>query len=64
MSKIAKFVTSAASALIRGVDVRDVFFFTGLAMLGGGLYLRWGEWLALVVCGPLLSSLGLLMRGR
>jgi len=46
------------------IDIRDVFFFAGLAMLGYGLYLRFGLWLALVVCGPLLTATGYLMRDK
>jgi len=33
-------------------------------MLGYGLYLRWGEWLALIVCGVLLMIIGYLMRDK
>jgi len=45
-------------------DIRDLFLFGGLSMLGYGLYLHWGEWLALIVCGVLLMIIGYLMRDK
>jgi len=45
-------------------DIRDFFLFGGLSMLGYGLYLQWGEWLALIVCGVLLMVIGYLMRDK
>lgn len=44
------------------IDIRDVLFFSGLLMLGCGLFLWSGAWLALVVCGPLFSATGYLMK--
>jgi len=41
-------------------DIRDVFVFGGLGMLGYGLYLKWGEGVALIVCGGIGFILGLL----
>jgi len=41
-------------------DVRDVLVFGGLVMLGYGLYLRWGLWLGLMMCGIIMFILGLL----
>jgi len=41
-------------------DIRDVFVFGGLGMLGYGLYLKWGEGVALMVCGGIVFILGLL----
>ena len=46
------------------VDIRDVFFFGGLAMLGYGLYLRFGLWLAFMVCGVLLMATGYLIKDK
>ena len=43
-------------------DIRDFFVFGGLGMLGYGLYLKWGEGVALIVCGVLLMVIGYLMR--
>ena len=45
-------------------DIRDVLVFGGLGMLGYGLYLRWGEWLACMVCGVLLMIIGYSMRDK
>ncbi|MBW2645106.1 MAG: hypothetical protein JRE23_02805 [Deltaproteobacteria bacterium] len=53
----------ALSSKAYGVfDVRDFFVFGGLGMLGYGLYLKWGEGVALIVCGVLLMAIGYLMR--
>jgi len=40
-------------------DIRDIFVFGGIAMLGYGLYLHYGQWLAFSVVGVLLMLLGL-----
>jgi len=45
-------------------DIRDVFVFGGLGMLGYGLYLKWGEGVALIVCGVLLMAIGYLMGDK
>lgn len=41
-------------------DIRDVFVFGGLGILGWGLYLKWGQWLAFMVCGAVLMFIGYL----
>ena len=41
-------------------DIRDVLVFGGLGMLGYGLYLKWGQWLAFIVCGAVLMVIGYL----
>ena len=64
LRKIGRLLASPFVALHKAIDVRDVFLFAGLAMLCRGLYLRWGEWLALMVCGVLLMGIGYLMRGK
>lgn len=53
------FIASLVKGLWSACDIRDVFVFGGLVMLGYGLYLRWGQWLAFMVCGALLVLLGL-----
>jgi len=45
-------------------DIRDVLVFGGLGMLGYGLYLKWGQWLAFMVCGILLMIIGYLMKDK
>jgi len=46
------------------VDIRDVLYFGGLFMSWYGLYLWKGQWLAFMVCGPLLMATGYSMRGK
>lgn len=57
--KLGRGLTSPFRALARAFDMRDVFVFGGLGMLGYGLHLRWGLWLALMVCGAILLLIGL-----
>ncbi len=57
-------VTSFVSKAYHAFDVRDVFVFGGLGMLGYGLYLKWGEWLAFMVCGILLMIIGYVMKDK
>lgn len=47
-------------SIVKNIDIRDIFVFGGFGMLGYGLYLKWGQWLAFMVCGIVLSILGLL----
>lgn len=54
-------IASLTVSAWRGFDVKDVFVFGGLPMLGYGLFLHWGLWLALVVCGSILIILGFVM---
>ena len=55
---------SLLSLAYAAFDIRDIFVFGGIAMLGYGLYLRWGAWLAYIVCGVLLMVIGYLMRDK
>lgn len=41
-------------------DIRDVLVFGGLVVLCYGLYLKWGQWLAFIVCGAVLMVIGYL----
>ena len=50
--------TSIIRAAWRGFDIGDVFVFGGLAALGAGIDLRFGLWLALVVCGAAALVIG------
>jgi hypothetical protein len=43
-------------------DIRPVFFFGGLSMLGYGLFL-YLPWVSLSVCGVIFMAVGYLMRG-
>jgi hypothetical protein len=51
------FISAVVSAA-KLFDVRDLFVFGGLSMLGYGLYLK-EPWIAFSVCGALLIALGL-----
>ena len=62
--KTGHVIASPFVALWKAFDIRDVLLLGGLTMLGRGLYLRWGEWLAFSVCGGLLMIIGYLMRGK
>lgn len=62
--KIITSVKSLMSKAKAAFDVRDFFLFGGLSMLGYGLYLKWGQWLAFMVCGILLMLIGYTMRGK
>ena len=42
------------------LDIRDVLVFGGIGLLGYGLYLEWGLWLAFLICGSIIFALGLL----
>jgi len=48
--------------IIKSFDIRDVFVFGGLALLGYGLYL-FEPWISFSVCGGLLMIIGYVMRG-
>ncbi|MFA7218774.1 MAG: hypothetical protein WC057_09295 [Dehalococcoidales bacterium] len=62
--RIGTFFSSLFKGLWNAFDIRDIFVFGGLGMLGYGLYLRWGEWLACMVCGVLLMIIGYSMRDK
>ncbi|MDY0412836.1 hypothetical protein [Methanothrix soehngenii] len=62
--KIGRFIKSLFKGLWNAFDIRDIFVFGGLGMLGYGLYLKWGQWLAFMVCGVLLMTIGYLMRDK
>jgi len=46
------------------LDIRDIFLFGGVGMLGYGIYLLKGQGWAFVVCGPLFMIIGYLMRDK
>ena len=64
IKKIGNFIKSLFKGLWNAFDIRDIFVFGGLGMLGYGLYLKWGQWLAFMVCGVLLMTIGYLMRDK
>ena len=57
--KIGHVIASPFVALWRAFDIRDVFVFGGLVMLGYGIRLKWGDWLAFMICGTIILLLGL-----
>ena len=52
------------SAIGKAVDLRDIFVFGGLILLGYGLYL-FRPWVAFAVCGAILLAIGIFIgRGK
>ena len=64
IKKILKMIAFFPSKAYAAFDVKDFLVFGGLGMLGYGLYLKWGQWLAFIVCGILFMIIGYLMRGK
>ena len=60
IKKIGNFFASLFKSLWNAFDIRDILVLGGLVMLGYGLSLEWGLWLALMVCGVIMFILGLL----
>ena len=59
--KLIVFLIAHISAMWGAFDIRPVFFFGGLLMLGYGLFL-YLPWVAYSVCGVILMAVGYLMR--
>ena len=59
LNKTVRFLTSPIRGLWTAFDVRDVFVFGGLGLLGYGLWLRC-QWLGFAVPGLFLFAVGLL----
>jgi hypothetical protein len=55
-------LVSGLFAFWKAFDIRDVFLFGGLGMLGYGLYL-YQPWIAFSTSGALLMIIGYIMRG-
>ena len=60
IKRLGNFVGALFKGLWRAFDIRDILVEGGLLMLGYGLYLKWGLWLGLMVCGIILFSMGFL----
>ena len=58
IKRLGNFIQSFVSKAWDAFDVRDFCVLGGLGMLSYGLYLRWGEWLAFMVCGVMLMIIG------
>ena len=56
--RIGTFFSSLFKGLWNAFDIRDIFVFGGLVMIGWGLYL-FEPWISYVVTGILLMLLGL-----
>ena len=56
------FLTFRVSAIWDAFDIRIVFFFGGLSLLGYGLFL-YLPWVSYSVCGVILMAVGWLMGG-
>lgn len=63
VGRLAKFLTFAASTMWLAFDIRLVFFFGGLILLGYGLFL-YLPWVSFSVCGVILMATGWLMGGK
>ena len=48
---------------IKAIDIRDVFFFSGLILLGYGLFL-FIPWCSFTVCGLILMIFSLIMKAK
>ncbi len=55
-------LASGIFAFWKAFDIRDIFVFGGLGMLGYGLY-EYQPWVSFSVCGALLMIIGYIMRG-
>jgi len=64
IKKIGNFIKSLLSKTWMAFDIRDIFVFGGVGMLGYGIYLLKGQGWAFVVCGPLFMVIGYLMRDK
>lgn len=63
VGRLAKFLTFSVSAMWLAFDIRLVFFFGGLILLGYGLFL-YLPWVSFSVCGVILMATGWLMGGN
>jgi hypothetical protein len=61
--KVPKPSFSWIPVLFKAVDLRDLFVFGGLAMLGYGLYQLY-PWLGFAVSGAILMGFGLFVGNR
>jgi len=62
IKRLGNIIAALFKGLWRAFDIRDVFCFGGVGMLGYGLYLLKGLGWAFVVCGSLLMAIGYLMK--
>ena len=61
--RLKAFLVIRVSAMWASFDIRPVFFFGGLILLGYGLYL-YLPWLSYSICGVILMVVGWLMEGK
>jgi len=66
LKKIGSFFKSYLVGAYSAFDKEDFFLLCGGGMLYRGLYLKWGEWLAMLICGSLilLMATASLLRGK
>lgn len=55
---------SFCKSIVKSFDIRDVFLICGWGMVGYGIRLKYGSWLALIICGAILMLIAYLMIGR
>ena len=63
VGRLVKFLIFSVSAMWLAFDIRLVFFFGGLILLGYGLFL-YLPWVSFSVCGVILMATGWLMGGK
>lgn len=63
VGRLYKFLSFSVSTMWNAFDIRVVFFFGGLILLGYGLFL-YLPWVSFSVCGVILMVVGWLMRGK
>lgn len=61
--ELPKLSFSWVSALFRAVDLRDLFIFGGIALIGYGLWMLY-PWLGFTATGVIFLSLGLFVGKR
>jgi len=62
--KVGNFIKSLLSKTWNAFDIRDIFVFGGVGMLGYGIYLLSELGWSLAVCGPLFMIIGYFMRDK
>jgi len=65
MKRIVWIVTKSLFLTLRAillkVDIKDTLILAGTALIGVGIYQRFGLWLSLIVCGLIFLAFGIAM---
>jgi len=57
MTRAFEFIRERATGIKKIIDLRDVFVFGGIAMMGYGLWM-YKPWVAFAVCGAVIFRIG------